>query len=43
MSGNTQMKEADPGEDRASRGRLGCLEWLYKNALLILIVLIVGA
>ena len=42
MSGNTQMKEADPGEDRTSRGRLGCLEWLYKNALLIIILLLVG-
>ena len=42
MSRNTQMKEANPGDGRASRGRLGCLEWLYKNALLIIILLLVG-
>ncbi len=42
MSRNTQLDEANPGDGRTSRGRLGCIEWVYKNALLIIILLIVG-
>jgi membrane protease subunit HflK len=42
MSQNTHIGENSSGEGVKKKFGQGCLDWLYKNALLILIVLIVG-
>lgn len=43
MSQNTGMNVNDPGEEGRRRGvAQGCLDKLYKNALLILILMVVG-
>jgi regulator of protease activity HflC (stomatin/prohibitin superfamily) len=42
MAQNAQKNESEPGEAGKKTFAQGCLEKLYKNALLILIVLIVG-
>jgi membrane protease subunit HflK len=42
MSQNVQKNESEPGEAGKKNLAQGCLEKLYRNALLILIVLIVG-
>jgi membrane protease subunit HflK len=42
MSQNTQIDTNSPGEDARNRAARGCLERLSKNALSILVVLIVG-
>jgi membrane protease subunit HflK len=42
MSQNTQMNEISTEEGAKKKFGQGCLNWLYKNALLILIILIVG-
>ena len=42
MSQNTRMDEDFRGEGIKSKVGQGCLKWFYKNALLILIILIVG-
>jgi regulator of protease activity HflC (stomatin/prohibitin superfamily) len=42
MSQNTQTDVNSIREPVKSRFGLGCLDWLYKNALMIIVVLIVG-
>jgi regulator of protease activity HflC (stomatin/prohibitin superfamily) len=42
MSQNTQTDVNSLREPVKSRFGLGCLDWLYKNALMIIVVLIVG-
>ena len=42
MSQHTQMDENSRGEGVKKKFGKGCMDWLYKNALLILIILIVG-
>jgi len=42
MSQDTQLDEKNEGEEKRFQFVQGCLGWLYKNALIILIFLIVG-
>lgn len=42
MSQDTQLDEKNEGGEKRFQFAQGCLSWLYKNALLLLIVLIVG-